>query len=134
VKKLALVLLIAVVPFLLAFRFLQVTDWGDLAGVLAAVAAGPLALYLAGKGLAYLFEIIPGWGINVPGWAKGPIVLAVSIGLMFGADFALSQITVIAMIAPYYRRVIEVVLLFLGSQVGYANLTAAGLRQARTPV
>jgi hypothetical protein len=128
---LLLTLLVLAAPLLIAGTFAQEVEWGNLPVVLASIAAGPLALYLAGKALAYVFEILPGWGVVVPDWARGPIVLLATVGLMFGADYALSQMPVIALIAPYYRRIIEVAILFLGSQVGYANLKAAGLRAER---
>lgn len=133
--RLVLVTIVVMALMSLAFTFLrppfQTTDWTDLVGVLTAFAAGPLALYVAGKALAYVFEIIPGWGINVPSGLKGPLVLLVTIGLMFGSDYALSQMPLISQIAPFYRRIVEVALLYLGTQVQYGQLKVTGMRAAR---
>jgi hypothetical protein len=128
----ALVLLGILSLLSLAFRpLLQTTDWSSLPVVLLLIAAGPLALYLAGKGLAYLFEIIPGWGTKVPAVLRPYIVLAVAAALMFGADFLLAQSVLVASIEPIYRKFAILVLLWVGSQKGYGEILMTGMRQPR---
>jgi hypothetical protein len=119
----------------LAFRPLlqaEEPDWSSLPAVLLLIAAGPLALFLAGKGLAYLFEVIPGWGTKVPAVLRPYIVLAVAAALMFGADFLLAQSALVASIQPIYRKFAILVLLWVGSQKAYGEILVTGMRQPRS--
>jgi hypothetical protein len=131
-----LLVLVGILSLLsLAFRpLLQVEepDWSSLPAVLLLIAAGPLALFLAGKGLAYLFEIIPGWGTKVPAVLRPYIVLAVAAALMFGADFLLAQSALVASIQPIYRKFAILVLLWVGSQKAYGEILTTGMRQPRS--
>lgn len=107
------------------FLALQPQDWGDLAGTLMWIAAGPGGVFLAMYVLAYLAETIPGWH-NLPDFVKRAVPVALAALFAFGAQYALQSPDVVAMLQPFWALLI---LIFVGvgaSLVGHREAQATG--------
>ena len=109
----------------------QPADPADLASVLVWLATGPGALIVVGAAMAFLLEKIPGWGTVVAEGLRPWIVLALSIGLAFGAQYLLTRPEVVAVLQPIYATVFLVAAAWLGSQLGYAQAKNLDMRGAR---
>jgi hypothetical protein len=131
-SKVLFLLVIAMVWLLTtAFVFLQPADLGDLGEVLAWLALGPGAVYVAGRAMSILLEKVPGWGTAVPESVRPFIVLALSGGLMFGSQFLLGQEAVLAQIAPIYKQIVLLVTAWFATQQQYLSMKADGTRGTR---
>jgi hypothetical protein len=118
-RILALPLLVLVAFFLIAARALQPTDPGDLVQVLTWL-AGVGAVYVVGYGLSFLLEQVPGWGSKFPGWARGPVVILLSAGVAFGAQYLLRQTHVVELLGPIFTMIVQIILAYLGTQKAFA--------------
>jgi len=113
-----------------AFIF-QPEDPTNLTEVLAWLALGPGAVYIAGRALAIFLEKLPGWGTYVPESLRPWLVIILGVGLSFGAQYLLSQTEVLAIVAPVYKHIVTIIVAWLGSQQEYNSLKARGLRGKR---
>lgn len=127
--RLILLLLSLLALLSLAFAWLQPTDPLDLATVLAWVAAGPGAVWVAGRALSFLLEQIPGWGTVLSGRLRWWIVLVLSAGLMIGAYLLLQRVELLAQIDPIYKMLFMLVAAWLGTQQQYIQLKGVGALQ-----
>lgn len=131
VRFLLTLLVILVVPLLIAARPLQPADPTDLLQVLEWLAMGPGALVVAGAALAFVLEIVPGWGSKVPATLRPWIVLGLAVGMAFGAKALLAYPDVVQQIAPIYMMLFLTGSAWLGTQLGYARAKITGMRAAR---
>lgn len=92
------------------FALLQPENWGDLAGVLMWIATGPGSVFLAMYILSYIAETIPGWH-NLPEFAKRALPVVAAFLLSLGAQYALQNPDVIAIMQPFWALLI---LIFAG--------------------
>lgn len=127
--RLFLTLLVPVILLLAAFSWLQPPDPSDLGAVLAWLALGPGAVYVAGQAFSYLLEKVPGWGTTVPEGARPYIVLAIAVGLAAGANFLLTRADVVGAIGPYYALIFQIIAAWLGTQKAFSDQKARGLIQ-----
>lgn len=118
--------LIALV-FAAAFAFLQPVDPTALVGVLAWLAAGPGAVWVAGRALCFLLEQIPGWATAISGMLRWWIVLILSAGLMVGAYLLLQRSELIAQIDPVYKMAFMLIAAWLGAKQQFTSLKANGI-------
>jgi hypothetical protein len=95
------------------------------------IAFGPGAVYVAGRALAIILEKFPGWGTYVPESLRPLIVLALGLGLSFGAQYLLTQEGILVEITPIYKHIVTIILAWLGTQQEYNNLKHRGLRGKR---
>lgn len=131
-KKIVLIGLLLCSLALVAFAPLaQPEEPTSLESVLIWLATGPGALLVVGAALAFLLEKIPGWGTVVPEGLRPWIVLALSVGLAFGAQYLLTRPDVIVVLQPIYATLFMVAAAWAGSQFGYAQAKLAGLRAPR---
>ena len=132
-KKRPLVFVFMFISLLLiAASFLQPEDPGDLNEVLIWLALGPGAVYVAGRALSIFLEKLPGWATKVPESLRPYIVLALGIGLSFGAKALLDQGEVLAQIAPIYKDLVTIIVAWLGTQQQYLSMKASGTRALRS--
>ena len=124
---LTVVVIMATFP-LIAARSLQPADPTDLLQVLEWLALGPGALIAAGAALAFVLEIVPGWGSKMPAALRPWIVLGLTIAMAFGARALLAYPDVIQKIAPIYTTLFLIVSAWLGTQLGYARAKVAGTK------
>ena len=117
---------------LLLIAAVQPEDPSDLNEVLLWMALGPGALFVAGNGLSYLLEIVPGWGSKILVSWRPWIVLALTVGLAFGAKALLGYEDLVSQIAPTYKMLFMVIGGWLGSQFAYGRLKMSGMRAERT--
>lgn len=131
-KRLFLALLILCSLALVAFAPLaQPEDPASLESVLIWLATGPGALIVVGAALAFLLEKIPGWGTVVPEKLRPWIVLALSVGLAFGAQYLLTRPDVVAVLQPIYATLFMVAAAWLGTQLGYGQVKVFEMRGPR---
>ena len=121
---LSLVLVVAAV----AFRpFLQPENPNDLSAVIAWLALGPGAVWIAGKALSFLLEEIPGWGTALSGRVRSLIVLALACGVAVGAYFLQQQSNLLLQLDPWYKLAFLIVTTWASTQVTYADQKVNGL-------
>ena len=101
------------------------SDWSNLVSVLTWVAAGG-AFYYIGKGLSLLLEKVPGWGSKFPAFLRPWTVLAIGVGVAFGAQYLLTQTTIVAQLGPWFERVILLGFIWYGTQMQFEDLKADG--------
>jgi hypothetical protein len=118
--------LIAIV-FAAAFTFLQPVPPTDLVAVLAWLAAGPGAVWVAGRALSFLLEQIPGWGSALSGTLRWWIVLVLAAGVMIGAYMLFQRSDLLVQLDPIYKMAFMLVAAWLGTQQQFVSLKAAGL-------
>jgi hypothetical protein len=111
---------------LVAFRLFQPANPEDLTAILTWLAAGPGAVWVAGRALSFLLEQIPAWGTAISGQLRWWIVLVLSGGLMFGAYTLLQQSEVVLQLSPIYQMLFMLVAAWLGSQQQFVTLVMAG--------
>lgn len=111
---------------LMAFRSFQPATPEDLNVILAWLAAGPGAVWVAGRALSFLLEQIPVWGTAISGQLRWWIVLVLSGGLMFGAYALLQQSELVLKLSPIYQMLFMLVAAWLGSQQQFLSLVSAG--------
>ena len=100
-------------------------DWSNLVSVLTWVAAGG-AFYYIGKGLSLLLEKVPGWGSKFPAFLRPWTVLILGVGVAFGAQYLLTQTTIVAQLGPWFERVVLLGFIWYGTQKQFEELKAAG--------
>ncbi len=100
-------------------------DWSNLVSVLTWIAAGG-AFYYIGKGLSLLLEKVPGWGSKFPAFLRPWTVLILGVGVAFGAQYLLTQTTIVAQLGPWFERVILLGFIWYGTQTQFEELKAAG--------
>ena len=110
---------------------LQPEDPSDLNQVLIWLAVGPGALFVAGNGLSYFLEIFPGWGSKILVSWRPWIVLALTVGLAFGAKALLAYDGLVSQISPAFKMLFTVIAAWIGSQFAYARLKSSGMRAGR---
>jgi hypothetical protein len=130
IRLFPLIVLVFLSLFLIAARSLQPTDPTDLVAVLTWL-AGIGAVYVVGYGLSFLLEKVPGWGMKVPGWAKGAIIIVFSIGVALGAQYLLTQTHVIVLLGPVFTLIVQMILAYLGTQKAFAFQVDRKLLAAR---
>lgn len=114
--------------FSLAFApLLQPAEPTDLVAVLAWMAAGPGAVWVAGRALSFLLEQVPGWGTALSGTARWWIVLVLSGGLMVGAYLLVQRADLLAQADPIYKMVFMLVAAWLGTQQQFTQFKVAGI-------
>lgn len=107
------------------FALLQPQDWGDLAGVLLWVATGPGGVFLAMYVLSYIAETFPQWH-KLPEFVKRAVPIAVAALLSVGAQYALQNPDVIAMLQPFWALLILIVVGVGASLMGHRKAEANG--------
>lgn len=113
--------------FAAAFTLLQPVPPTDLVAVLAWLAAGPGAVWVAGRALSFLLEQIPAWGSALSGTLRWWIVLALAVGIMVGAYMLIQRSDWLAQLDPIYKMAFMLVAAWLGTQQQFMALKAAGL-------
>lgn len=98
-------------------------DYTELLVVLAWIAGGAGGIYLAGKVLPYLYELIPQWDEKLSSRQRRFIAFLVAAGLSFGAQAILDLVPgdTLNQIGEVYEQLASFVLLWLGSQAEYAD-------------
>ena len=128
-----LIVLVFLSLFLVAARSLQPADPTDLVAVLTWL-AGLGAVYIVGYGVSFLFEKIPGWGMKVPGWAKGVITIVVSIGVALGARYLLGRSDIVELLGPIFTLIVQLVLAYIGTQKAFVYQREEKLLDTRPKV
>lgn len=126
-------LLLAMLALFFASAFVQPEDPSDLFAVLAWLAAGPGALFVAGYAVSFLLESVPGWGSTVPEGLRPWLVLAIAVALSFGAQVALKAVPsgILGDAAAIYKTLFLIVSTWVGSQLGYGRAKALDMRAPR---
>lgn len=128
--KIRFMLLILALLALLSMAFMplfQPAEPSDLLAVLAWMAAGPGAVWVAGRALSFLLEQVPGWASALTGTLRWWIVLVLSAGLMVGAYALLQRGDLLAQADPIYKMIFMLVAAWLGTQQQFAQLKTAGI-------
>ena len=118
---------LVVLVFTVAFTFLQPVEPTDLVAVLAWLAAGPGAVWVAGRALSFLLEQIPGWGSALSGTLRWWIVLVLAAGVMVGAYMLLQQAALLPQLDSVYKMVFMLIAAWLGTQQQFVSLKTAGV-------
>ena len=113
--------------FAAAFTLLQPVPPTDLVAVLAWLAAGPGAVWVAGRALSFLLEQIPAWGTALSGTLRWWIVLVLATGIMVGAYVLIQRSDLLAQLDPIYKMAFMLIAAWLGTQQQFVSLKAAGL-------
>jgi len=113
--------------FAAAFTFLQPVEPTDLVAVLAWLAAGPGAVWVAGRALSFLLEEIPAWGTALSGTLRWWIVLVLAVGIMVGAYALLQRSDFLPQLDPIYKMAFLLIAAWLGTKQQFTAIKAAGL-------
>lgn len=128
VLPLVLWLSVVLLAILVAFRpLIQPSEPMNLGEVIAWLALGPGAVWLAGMTISFLLEEIPGWATAISGRLRAFIVLALACLIAVGAHFLQLRADILAQLDPWYKLAFLIVTTWVSTQVTYSGRKSKGL-------
>lgn len=125
----AILLLVSLFAILAtAFTWLfQPSDATSLTEVIAWLALGPGAVWIAGKAVSFLVEEIPGWGTAISGRLRALIVLLLACAIAVGAYFLQQRSELLVQLDPWYKLGFLIVTTWASTQATFTDMQAKGL-------
>jgi len=116
-----------------AWTLQEPEDPTDFVEVLTWLAAGPLAVFVAGQAVSYALEQIPAWGSGISSGLRRLIVLLLAVVLAVGANLLLANAELVQFLENYYRIAFNLAAAWLGTQLAYGRQAGAGMLATREP-